>query len=247
MGEPYFNVAFTRSFSIPDGIGEAADLQLVASRLFTQVPSEAVIEDDTDESDSNYVASSRITSWSSGSADNEKVLSYSAITDPNPHDIGHETYYEVINYQLATGAPESYAVRPFTIKRPHSLQSRLYVAAGDITGVEWKVGDVRTDAQLVTAIGEAEEQFIFRLRRHQWERWRVMEGDYNRAFRLYCLWQICRSLSDSPDDIWWEKAKAYREDYEEAYSNDPIHEDVNDDQHFSDAEIQTSTVVYFTR
>lgn len=243
---PLFNVSFTRSYTVSDGLSELDDVQLVAARLFTSYPSEAVIEDDADES-TTYGFIERITSWTSGSADNEKLITYSAITDPDPHNVGNETYYEVLNIQLETGGPETYEVRPFTIKRAGSLQSRLYCAASDITDIEYKIGQIRSDTEINTAVGECEERFIFRLRQNQWERHRVLEGDYNRAFRLFCTAQICRSLSDDPRDIWSMKYKDYMDEYQEAFSNDPIHEDTDGDGNFTDAEIQTSGIVYFDR
>lgn len=243
---PLFNVSFTRSYSIPDGVSELSDVQIVAARLFTSYPSETVIEDDTSTS-SDYGFIERVTSWASGNSDNEKVITYSAITDPDPHNIGNETYYEVLNVQLETGGPEHYEVRPFTIKRAGSLQSRLYCVAADITDIEYKIGVIRSSTQINTAIAECEERFIFRLRRNEWERHRVLEGDYNRAFRLFCTAQICRSLSDDPRDIWSMKYQDYMSEYEEAFSNDPIHEDTDGDGNFTDAEIQTSGIVYFDR
>ena len=249
---PLFGVSFTRSFSVADDVGEQSGLQLVAARLFSEVPDDATVLDDTVVTGFGFVE--RVTSWSAGEAANEKLITYSAITDPDPLSISHETYYEVLNYQLQSGGPELYEIRPFTLKRPSSLQGRLFCSVEDITDVEYKVGQVRSDTQILTAIAECEDQFIFRLRRNRWERHRVMEGDYNRAFKLFCLARICLSLSDKPGDIWWMKCYGdppkilgYMGEYEEAFSNDPIHEDVDDDGNLTDAEIQTSSVVYFNR
>ena len=233
---PVFNSSFTMSFSVPDGVSELTGLELVASRLFSQKPSENIIEDDTDVSDPNYVSGSRVTSWTDGDSDGEKILSFAEIPDPTPHDIGHETYYRVTNYLLESGATETYECIPFTVQRPGSLQSRLYASATDIKQRESKIGEIESDTWINNHITHASEDFVRRLRNRVWERKKVMEGDYNQAFTYFVLMRCCYDLTAERGDRWEVAGDRWQAAYEMAYSNDEIRVDVDGDDHIEEDE-----------
>lgn len=219
-----FGDSFVRSFTVENHEGDTVAVDsLVAARLYSSHPSTAVIDDDSDTS-----GIERVTSWSSGSAEHEQLISYSAITDPDPHSESTETYYEVVGFRFESAGDIVRVVRPFTIARPNSIQSRIDVTAAEFGSVESSIYNtdgtgLKSSTWVDAKITEASKHVLKRMESKDFDRPQIKGSDLNMAVKYWAVSLACLDLK------WFDQFGYYKDLYEQIFESFPVRVDRDED------------------
>lgn len=242
----YFGSAI--AFSFTAGEGEQAPDSIVSARLYADVPTQAQIDD---EADALGDAVERVTSWSSGTSTNEKVISFAAVDDPDPSDSDDiETYYVVVNFKWDSGG-STVVTRPagILLRRTTVLTSRFGVVAADVYAVEAKIEALKGDSWTTTKITLAEKEVIADLqdRIEGFELHRLALSDASELVRFKATELACNDISAETGDRWDTNAKEHAEKYEKRFRTLKARYDYDADGVQEETETTTFGVASFGR
>lgn len=230
MAQGVFGKAGTISFSAtlgPRGEVLAPD-SLVSFSIYADAPTNAQINDDA-----NALADAEqfsVVAWTSGTSDNEKIIAYDAISDPEPlSTIKWERYYVVVRYTLESGGDTIRDVEPLILHRAEGVSSRFGVVAADLDALERKIDDLLTSAQITAKIDLSERLVKQALRSKGMDIRRLEWSDAKDLVRYLACSLCCKDLSNDPGDEWHDKADYYMERYDTFLTDLQLGYDADDD------------------
>lgn len=229
MARPVFNKAGTFSFTATAGhdAEPIAPYSLVSARLYLDAPN------DTQIADSSYTggdAIENVTSWLVGENPHERLISYSAITDPDPtSDDDYELRFWAVSFRFANGGTIVNQVKPFIVWRPRLVSSRFDCIPEDLYAVEGKIENLLGNTIAGIKIALAERLVNQDLRGKGIKIPDMEQSDAKDLLRYRALQLCCMDLSNQPNDEWWAKAEAYEKLYMTIRDSIPIGLDSDDD------------------
>ena len=190
---------------------------IVSARIYSDQPSESQIAD----SATLAGALERVTT-ARDEGDFEKVITFSALTDPTPHDgADYKTFYVVVNFRYESGGSIVFDQETLFVYRPDSYNSKISVTADDVLGLEPDVvraGRTRIEIERmirrakedvltrIEAIGERERKRLFNLER------------LNSAVTYRAASLVCMSLYSQNAPHWLNKYTDRKQSYEQFFS-----------------------------
>lgn len=191
--------------------------ELVSARIYSDLPAEDQIED----SATLAGAIERVTSWRSES-NFEKVIAFSPLTDEDPHSSSdYESYFIVINFRYASGAPIAFDKETLFVYRPDSFSSKITITPNDLLGVEPDLARAgRSPVQLERMIARAKEDVLLRLEAiDERQRRRLFNLHKLNAAVLYRATALaCMSLYKSSAPEWLEKFRDSSKSFEQFFA-----------------------------
>lgn len=237
---PVFGKSFTRSYSVLDEFGEVVAFDdITSARIYDHSPSEAEINDSDGTAENSHIQIK--TSWSDGTATNEKVVSFDALVDSDPHSNSDQTYYEVLSFTLESGGATKFIWNPLTVVRPNSVESRLSITAADIEETEDSIYNaagtgIKALTWVTKRFNRAVKLVIQDLERSGILREDLREEDCDQLV-LYKLTELCcLSMMSESGDVWDSKTGHYGELYSERFTKDNIGVDLDRDNHVAPIE-----------
>lgn len=246
MSKYLFEKEMAVSFTAQAGGEVVAPNDIVSARLYSESPTNAQIEDD---SDSLGAAIEKVESWSAGDNDNEKLITFAGVTDSDPHSTTrYVRYYVVVSYILEAGGSTVRDVLPIAIWRIKAVGSRYGVTTTEVKQVESKLSSWDTGTFLADKIDDAEEAVETDVHIEGFLLEKVDWSDLHILVKLKAVELCCRDLSNDPNDMFAVKAAFYRDRYDKRLKTIPIRYDQNDDGVPEEAEeSKNRSIVYVAR
>jgi hypothetical protein len=230
MSEAVFEQSFSFSFTPTKGDTAeslAAD-SIVSARIYASPPTDAQRDDENNTSPGDALQSK--TSWSSGTDTNEQVISFDAISDPDPDSAKkREIYYAVISYKLTSGGNTINDIEPFIIWRPEGVVSRFNVTTVEIFALESKLENLFTTSEINSKIDLSERLVKQDLLGKGFDIQRLRMTDGKDLVRFMATSLLCLDASNDPDDEWMMKSEKYEKRYQNGLITIPLGYDTDDD------------------
>jgi len=162
----------------------------------------------------------------------EKVITFDTLTDADPHSSDeYKIGYVVVNYRAESAGPVLISEEAILIWRPNAITSRIRIIPSDLYELEGKIealtdGDVWTQPKI-----DAAKRYLFqRLKSLDYQKRRMMNlEELNDACLRLALSYCCRDLAGQDNDFWLTKAKEYRDEFEQIFSQTKINYDADGD------------------
>lgn len=229
MSDAVFEQAWTFSYTVTKGLDAdtVAPDSLVSARIYADYPTAAQIADTGDTAPGDAIQS--IESWSEGTAENEKLITFAAIEDPEPTSSNKwESYYVVISYKLTSGGNTINDVEFLTVHRAEGITARFGVVAADIYAIESKLQTVFSD-KIAAKIALAEVLVAKDLRGDGYDMQRLLHSSVKELIQYRAAQLACNDLSFESGDVWENKSMAHDREYDTLKKDLPIAYDADDD------------------
>lgn len=247
MARAYFGKTISYSFSL-DPRGETAPFSFVSARLYRgpSAPDSTTVDD---EANSLSLAVERVTTdWTAGSNTNEKIVSFSAVSDPDDNDPDiYEVYWVVVNFRLQSGGPIKFTLESLRLYRPRATSGRFDVVAADVYAVESALSDLRGDTWTNTKIALGEKIVLAALEGKGMDPERVELADCEDLVRYKTAEIACKDCSSQAGDRWEQNAKHHAETFKYLFEKARIRYDFDGDGVTDDSERISTQVAYFGR
>lgn len=216
---------------------------IVSLRLYSDKPTQS---QQTDHNNSSSEALQYITSWTDGTSNNEKLVNYAAISDPDPDLLtGHDVYYWILSYKLEDGGATLYTEIPFIIHRVEANTSVINVTSEDVYEVESsleKLFNTKVNKKIKLASDLVERRIIGM----GYDLKRVKLEDIALLVRYKATILCCSDLQKSFGDEWREKAKELHMDLSSMWKTFKFTYDEHKDGVSSPGESVVSSASVFT-
>lgn len=230
-----FGKSIALSFSALDGADEPVAATLVSARLYKLMPSNVQAEDSTAALGG---FEENVTTSAAGTRANELVITFSALTDPYPFagQGSYETYYAAVNFRYQALAPIQTKVVALKIRRADAITSRITINAAAVKVFDAKLGVLKVDAWIDAKVALAVKIVLRRMRAADVERYRIEESDLDDA-ALFLSAQLCAvELISQPGDPWDQKARLYKDFYDQIWAQEEPRIDANHDEQIEPTE-----------
>lgn len=239
--------AFGKSirFSLNTIAGEEAiaPYSLVSARIYSSEPSATQIADAGSASTGHL--GSRITTWTVGSEPSERIITFDAITDPNPTSTERsEPYYIAVNFLLQSGGPEQTLTELIYLYRVDALTSRVTVTFEDVFKVEPQLRNFRSMAEVSDAIEQAKVEVFNKYESQGRLKSRMFDlHKLNTVVQYKALSILCFGLASQNAPMWFEKGKMHASAFSDAFSASIVGYDIDgDDRPDEDEQVQNVTI-----
>lgn len=220
---------------------------LVSARLYTDEPTDA------EKDDSGALLGTEVenvTSWSDGTQTNEKLITFSAVTDSNPHDADpYEVYWIVVSFKFDAAGPTVFSSDSILLYRPDAWTSRISVVYSDLPKFENKFSDLLSNAEMTNHVNIAKDRIFRVLRAKGYSRQELGRlRELNDATKYMAVASACRDLAGEENQFWWDKYQDYQAQAFEILNQTPVGVDVNGDGVIDEGEsTELGSVAYMMR
>lgn len=228
LDKPIFGKSFKLSYTIRADGSNIDSFSLTSARLYSSNPTTSQKEDHDNTSPGDAVES--VVSWSNGDEEEEKIISFSAITDSDPHSpTAYEEYYLVVSVKYADGGADNFLEpKIFQVWRPTALLSRTEVSVDDVRQRERKIGIERSNAEIDNYISAAERYTLKLLKGKGYDVDRLAHSDLKDLIIARALYYACNEISSDTGDRWETKAEQYKLEFDDLMSTQSIGYDFDD-------------------
>lgn len=227
MSEAVFEQSFEVSFTPLAGDESLTPASLVSARLYSSNPDTA---QRADSSNALAQAVQSVTTWEDGREVNEKLITFAAVTDPDPTSTEkYEIYYMVYSYRLTSGGTIINDVEPIVIWRADAVTSRYDVSNSDLLAVESKLEELLNARQLENKTLLAETLVDIDLKAKGIEKPRLKQSTARDLVRYRAVTLCCDDLSNDTNDVWAAKRERHAETYKALLENTQLGYDSDDD------------------
>lgn len=247
LDKPIFGKSFKLSYTIRADGSNIDSYSLTSARLYSSNPTTAQKEDHDNTSPGDAVES--VTTWINGNEEGEKVITFSAITDSDPHSpTDYEEYYLVVSVKYAIGGADNFLEpKIFQVWRPTALLSRPEVSVDDIKERERKVGIERSNSEIDNYISSAERYTLKLLKGKGYNVDQLEHSDLKDLIIARALYYACNEISSDSGDRWETKADQYKLEFDDLMATQSIGYDFDDNSEIDPNEKFKAGSVYLLR
>jgi len=227
----------------PQADGEPIEVNsLVASRIYTDQPTQAQIEDTA----SGHVE--EVTAWTSEGKGTYKIT-FAALTDSDEHSsTAYETYYIVVNFKYQSGGATKFSVEPIFVYRPDAFTSNVTTSWHEVVALEAKIEDLMTQTEINRLLATAERRIYRKIRAQGGEKRKLFNfEELNDAVLYLTTAYCCRNLAGEGNQFWMEKYRDYLAEAEAVFAATEPGYDADDDGAEVGETLGASGMVYVFR